>query len=62
MSKRKTIGRDEPVFDGEWVYNYNTTTYWSPTDMISNSPWFCHYPFYEDSFDVVSGSNRVKIY
>lgn len=62
MARRKTIGRDEPVFDGEWVDNYGTTTYWSPTDIIYNSPWFIHFPFYEDAFDVVSGTNRVKIF
>lgn len=50
--KRKMRAFDEPVYDSEWVENYGTTCYWSPTDVIANSPWNEKEPCYEDSWDM----------
>lgn len=51
MSKRTNTGHDAPVCDGEWVGNYNTTTYWSPTDITSDTPYKLKPPYYEGGFD-----------
>lgn len=51
---------DEPVYDGDWVKDNNTTTYWSPLDVIENSPWYEKEPFYEDSWCI--GRNNHQPY
>lgn len=47
---------DEPVYDGEWISKYGTTCYWSPLELINNSPWNEKEPYYEDGWDI-NGKN-----
>ena len=60
MGQKKMVARDEPVYDGEWVDNYGTTTYWSPSDVIASTPWNEKEPYYEDGWDM--GRNNHQPY
>lgn len=42
-------GIDEPIYDGEWVFNYSTTTYYSPEQMF-RSPYNEYWPDYEEVY------------
>lgn len=48
---------DAPVFDGEWCFDYGTTTYWSPFEMIDNSPYNQNGPLFEDAYDFYHQNN-----
>ena len=61
MATRKTVAYDEPSFDGEWCLNYDTTTYWSPDNIISSSPYFNIEPVYEETFELTY-QNHCKMF
>ena len=57
--KRKMRAFDEPVYDSEWAENYGTTCYWSPCDIIDNSPWNEKEPYYEDGWEMALAAAMV---
>lgn len=60
--KRKMRVFDEPVYDSEWVENYGTTCYWSPCDVIDNSPWNEKEPYYEDRWDMNKNNHQPYMF
>lgn len=52
---------DEPVFDGEWCFDNDTTTYWSPIDMIDDTYPYNIEPYYEPIYGIIH-KNRFRTY
>ena len=61
--KKKMTAFDEPVYDGDWVMNYQTCTYWSPTDILERyTQWNEKEPYYEDGYDMTFSQKNPKMY
>lgn len=56
--RNRVTSIDEPIYDGEWVLNYSTTTYYSPEQMF-RSPYNEYWPDYEEVYNLI-GQNQFR--